>query len=210
MTATTYPLASQGVFSTIQGEGVMIGVPMVFVRLAGCPVGCPGCDTDYTVSERVGLDDLVRRVVACDPTPGRWVWLTGGEPTVHDLPPLTARLHRAGLRVAVATAGINPVSLGASRANDGGAAFVSVSPHRIDASWVLRRGDQLNVVPGLNGLKLSDLDGVDVSGFAHRFVTPCWYDAAGRAEGVRECLEWVQAHPDWRLGIQAHKAWGVA
>lgn len=206
----TYTLAPQGVFWTVQGEGALLGEPMVFVRFAGCPVGCPQCDTDYTVHTRVRLDDLVRRVAACDPTPGRWVWLTGGEPTVQDLPPLCAKLHRYGYRVAVATAGVADVRRGTARVYDHGAAFVSVSPHRIDSSWVLRRGDQLNVVPGLNGLRLSDLEGVDVSGFTHRYVTPCWYGPGARAEGVAECAEWVRTRPGWRLGVQAHKHWGVA
>ena len=35
-------------FETIQGEGVKTGVPSVFVRLQGCPVGCPWCDTKHT------------------------------------------------------------------------------------------------------------------------------------------------------------------
>jgi 7-carboxy-7-deazaguanine synthase len=210
----TYPLAPQGVFLTLQGEGVMFGEPQVFVRLAGCPVGCPGCDTDYTVSERVDATEIVRRVAA---EPAEWVWLTGGEPTVHDLDPLVRKLRNYGYRVAIATAGINPVSRGWGNTIDGdrvrmatGLDFVSVSPHRIDDSWVLRRGDQLNVVPGLNGLRLEDLDGVDVSGFAHKFVTPPWYAPGDRMERVTECANWVLAHPGWRLGVQAHKFWGVS
>jgi 7-carboxy-7-deazaguanine synthase len=206
----TYGLAPQGIFATVQGEGVLLGTPMVFVRFAGCPVGCPECDTDYTLAARTDLDGLVRRVVECDPTPARWVWLTGGEPTVYDIVPLVARLHAVGYRVALATAGINPVGLGAAPYYGGGGVdFLSVSPHRVDDSWVLRRGDQLNVVPGLNGLRLEDFEGVDVSGFAHRFVTPPWYGPGGRAEWVAECREWVERHPDWRLGIQAHRYWGV-
>lgn len=178
---TTYPLAPRGVFATLQGEGALLGEPMVFVRLAGCPVGCAGCDTDYSVAERVGCDEIVRRVAAAAPPAARWVWLTGGEPTTHDPKPLVAALHKYDYRVALATAGINPVQVGAYH---GGVDFVSVSPHRIDDTWVLRRGDQLNVVPTLNGLRLDDLEGVDVSGFSHRFVTPFWYAPAGRAEGV--------------------------
>ena len=35
-------------FETIQGEGAHTGVPSIFVRLQGCPVGCPWCDTKHT------------------------------------------------------------------------------------------------------------------------------------------------------------------
>lgn len=196
-----YPLAKQGVFATIQGEGALLGVPMVFVRLAGCSVGCPECDTDYSVSERASESEIVRRVVACAGV-CQWVWITGGEPTTHDLRPLIAELARYGFRVALATAGVNPVPLGVE--------FVSVSPHRIDATWKQRNGHHLNIVPGLNGLRLEDLEGVDLSGFGAKYVTPFWYTAGDRAERVAECIAWVQSHAGWRLGIQAHKQWGIA
>ncbi len=200
---TTYPLAREGVFGTLQGEGILLGTPMTFVRFAGCDVNCSGCDTDYAHHERVTPDELVRRIAAvaeCD-----WVWVTGGEPTLHDLAPLTHGLHRLGFRLALATAGRRPVPRGdAPAVGYNGFDFVSVSPHAIDATWVQRCGEQLNVVPGLNGLSLADLEGVDVSGFAHRFVTPLYgTDAA-------ECAAWVRAHPGWRLGVQAHRVWGVA
>jgi 7-carboxy-7-deazaguanine synthase len=209
MGETTYPLAPQGVFWTIQGEGVLFGTPQVFVRLAGCNVGCPECDTDYTVAERVDVREVVRRVVNAAGG-ARWVWLTGGEPTVHDLATLVEELRTAGFRIALATAGVRAVTRGRGVLYPaGGFDFVSVSPHRVDG-WVQRRGEQLNVVPGLNGLKLSDFEGVDVSGFEHKFVTPFWCGAADRMERVGECVEWVKAHPDWRLGAQIHKWWGLA
>jgi 7-carboxy-7-deazaguanine synthase len=208
-TDPTYPLARQGVFLTLQGEGVLLGEPMVFVRLAGCPVACPECDTDYAVSRRATARQIAREV---DEVAGgcRWVWLTGGEPTIHDLPPLVEKLRLYGFRVALATAGVRKVAVGfGNTCGPGGVEFLSVSPHRVDETWVQRTGDQLNVVPGLNGLKLSDMEGVDVSGFAHRFVTPFWYAAADRVERVAECSEWVKAHPGWRLGVQAHRTWSL-
>jgi organic radical activating enzyme len=203
-----YPLAPNGVFKTIQGEGVLMGEPMVFVRFAGCSVGCPECDTDYSVFERVELDDLVRRVISvADKT--RWVWVTGGEPTIHDIPPLLAKLNRYGFRTALATAGVKEVRRGITHEFDGGPAFLSVSPHRIDETWVQRRGDQINIVPGLNGLRLADLEGVDMSGFSYRYVTPFWYGPGERVEKVAECIEWVQTHDGWRLGNQSHKQWSI-
>lgn len=45
--ADRYAIAPNGVFPTVQGEGAMLGVPTLFVRLAGCSVGCAGCDIDY-------------------------------------------------------------------------------------------------------------------------------------------------------------------
>ena len=207
----TYPIAPHGIFHTIQGEGVLIGKPMVFIRLAGCPVGCPECDTNYSIADKLSARDIALK---CSEICGKtsWVWLTGGEPTTHDLPPLVEELRKYGFRIALATAGINPIVTGFSKSTGsvGGVEFVSVSPHRIDDSWVVRRGDQLNLVPGLNSLRLTDLIGLDLSGFAHKFVTPLWYTPADKMEKISECVEWVNTHQDWKLGIQAHKIWGLA
>lgn len=208
----TYPLARQGVFATWQGEGLLLGLPMVFVRLAGCDVGCDGCDTDYAVASRATAADIAARAAAVA-TPGTtWAWVTGGEPTLHDLRPLYAELRRAGFRIALATAGVRDVGPLGSVA--GGPDFVSVSPHRLDESWVVRRGDQCNLVPGLNGLTLADIEAADragaFAGFSARWVTPVWYGANGKAGNVAECAAFVARRPGFRLGIQAHKTWGVA
>lgn len=207
----TYPLAPQGVFLTVQGEGQFLGQPMVFVRLAGCDVGCPQCDTDYTVRSKATASEIVRQ---CVEVAGgvKWVWITGGEPTIHDIAPLIAELRRYGFRIALATAGMRPVVRGwANQIEDGqtvataGVDFLSVSPHILDAKWVCRRGDQVNLVAGLNGLRLESAAGMDFGGFSYRYVTPC----DGRPETLRECVDWVLAHPEWRLGVQAHKLWGL-
>ena len=76
-------MAPNGVFNTVQGEGNLLGVPMTFVRLAGCSVGCPGCDTDYSVALRLSVAEVVERVQRL--ARRKWVWLTGGEPTDHPL-----------------------------------------------------------------------------------------------------------------------------
>jgi 7-carboxy-7-deazaguanine synthase len=69
-----YPLSNPGVFRTIQGEGALLGTPMTFVRLAGCSIGCPGCDTNYRKAETKTAADIAAQV-----SPG-WVWIYYGKP----------------------------------------------------------------------------------------------------------------------------------
>lgn len=196
---TSYPLAPQGVFATIQGEGALLGTPMVFVRLAGCSVGCAGCDTNYSpdsMRSLAGIEAEIKRLRGhCE-----WVFITGGEPADHELWPLLelARLHG---RVALVTSGRKAIG-GGARIID----FLTVSPHGKPEQLVLRRGNQVNLVPGLGGTRLLDWWKFDFSGFDHRYVTP--FD--GKADSVAECLAWVGAHPGFRLGVQAHKMWNVA
>lgn len=198
MSEFRYPVAPQGVFVTANGEGYFSGVPQVFVRLAGCPLNCPQCDTNYSVAEHATAVEIARRVADLAGGMIDWTWVTGGEPAVYDLSPLLKELRRIpGMRQALATSGIKPVQEGRAY---GGWDFLSVSPHAFDASWVQRRGSQLNLVPGLNGLSLADVPELPAETFPYRYVTPC--------EGLRnvaECWEWVQRHPGWRLGWQAHK-----
>jgi 7-carboxy-7-deazaguanine synthase len=206
----TFPLAKQGVFITLNGEGAFIGRPMVFIRLAGCSENCPDCDTDYRLDSRATASVLAQRAVNVA-TPGcSWAWVTGGEPTIHDLKPLYAALRTVGFKIALATAGVKPV--GPLGWVEGGPDFVSVSPHRLDDSWVQRSGDHVNVVPGLNGLTLTHLDAVPPAWFerfSRRYVTPLRYGPAGVLSNLQECKDWVMAHSGWSLGIQAHHHWGV-
>lgn len=41
-------LKVHSIFKTIQGEGPYCGRPAIFIRLWGCNLQCPNCDTEYT------------------------------------------------------------------------------------------------------------------------------------------------------------------
>lgn len=201
MSDITYPLAPQGVYWTVQGEGHLAGEPMVFVRLAGCSVGCPGCDTDYRVSERVTPKEIARRVVEAGTPATVWVWLTGGEATDHDLLPLLEELHGAEFNIALATAGVRRLARQERSLVD----HLSVSPHNLER-WTQRAGAELKLTPGLNGLRLEDVEvalEAEPTTFTHHFVQPLW----GDAESLRQCLDWVARKPGWRLSFQGHKGY---
>jgi 7-carboxy-7-deazaguanine synthase len=70
------------IFHSIQGESTWAGLPCAFVRLAGCPLRCTWCDTDYAFfgGERLTLDEIIRRVEGMGT---RLVEITGGEPLIH-------------------------------------------------------------------------------------------------------------------------------
>ena len=94
-------------FESLQGEGVLAGVPSVFVRTSGCNLRCWFCDSYHTSWEPthswMGLDEIVGRVAEFD---ADHVVLTGGEPLIHDeAVALIERLSDRGYHVTVETNG---------------------------------------------------------------------------------------------------------
>ena len=196
---STLSLAADGVFHTLQGEGHLLGQPMTFVRLAGCSVGCAGCDTNYRKVRRASDAELVAEIWAASPIAlvrESWVWTTGGEPADQDIAPLVRELQQRGFSVAVATSGVKRISVPVD--------WLSVSPH---GSLHMRSGNEIKLVPGLNGLDAEqrswDNDGsID---FWLRFLQPL----DGDPDSLARCLEIQRQFPHWGLPLLAHKIWNV-
>lgn len=85
------------VYRAIQGEGWWSGTPCTMVRLAGCNLRCPFCDTPNSLGPDAGdtmlLPELVDRVDVVH-VPGQMILITGGEPTLQPLGPLVRALKR--------------------------------------------------------------------------------------------------------------------
>lgn len=68
-------------FESIQGEGPMIGMPMMFVRTNRCNLRCTWCDSTYTFSggHEYPVEYLLSKV---SDSSRNWVCFTGGEPLI--------------------------------------------------------------------------------------------------------------------------------
>lgn len=93
------------IFYTIQGEGPFSGYPAVFVRLAGCNLQCPSCDTDYTSTRATLGPTSILDLVLEQLGPAGLVVISGGEPFRQNITPLVLRLLEEGLEVQVETNG---------------------------------------------------------------------------------------------------------
>src|SRR3954453_7112836 len=96
------------IFYSVQGEGILAGVPSVFVRTTGCPLRCTWCDSPYTSwqpsGETMSVEQIMERL---SKYPTRHAVVTGGEPVVAaGIEELCARLHEGGYHVTLETAAV--------------------------------------------------------------------------------------------------------
>jgi len=95
------------IFHSIQGEGLLAGVPSIFIRTSGCNLRCHWCDTPYTSWKPEGpemsIEEILKKLTEwnCD-----HVVLTGGEPMIApDLPELATALKKQKKHITIETAG---------------------------------------------------------------------------------------------------------
>lgn len=100
----------QEVFCSIQGESSDSGLPCIFIRLYGCPIGCSYCDQPQSPDQkkRVSVENIINKVLKFKGV--KYVCITGGEPLIYkEVIPLTWELMHMGYKVSIETSGCVPI-----------------------------------------------------------------------------------------------------
>ena len=182
------------IFYSIQGEGRHTGMPAVFLRLAGCTMGCSFCDTKYAFQTGEEMNSL-QVLVALAKYPCKTVVITGGEPAEQDLPSLIAALKSAGYCVHLETNGAHDCDV--SRA-----AFVCVSPKKYVSQEMLKKADVIKIVVGQE-TDLADLE--KYYNYENDKTQIYLQPESNLQENIALCVKLLKKHPAARLSLQTHK-----
>lgn len=219
-------LSINEMFETIQGEGVYTGVPSIFIRLQGCPVGCPWCDTKHTWT----LDDAflttsekvitkTKESEAFFNTDGqsilslfveqgyqaKHVVITGGEPCMYDLVEVTRLLHENGYSTQIETSGTYEVRCVPET-------WVTVSP-KVDMKGglpvlesALNRANEIKH-PVAMQKHIDELDALLAkldNACPHICLQPISQQERATELAIKTCIA-----RNWRLSLQTHKYIGI-
>jgi organic radical activating enzyme len=185
-------------FYSLQGEGYHQGKAAFFIRLAGCDVGCVWCDVkdswDASKHPVLSVEEIVSAATA---HPSRIAIVTGGEPLLHQLDPLTTALRAAGFQTHIETSGSSPMS--------GSWDWVCLSPKKFKAPLAesIKAADELKVVV----FNKSDFDWAnsfvnDVNTDCKKYLQPEWEKSDAMTPLV---IEYIKSNPSWELSAQLHK-----
>jgi organic radical activating enzyme len=185
-------------FYSLQGEGYHQGKAAFFIRLAGCDVGCVWCDVkdswDASKHPVLSVEEIVAAAAA---HPSRIAIVTGGEPLLHQLDPLTTALRAAGFQTHIETSGSSPMS--------GSWDWVCLSPKKFKAPLPesVKAADELKVVV----FNKSDFDWAnsfvnDLANDCKKYLQPEWEKSDAMTPLV---IEYIKQNPSWELSAQLHK-----
>jgi len=126
------------IFHSVQGEGLLAGVPSIFIRTSGCNLRCHWCDTPYASwkpeGPEISIEEILKKLTEwnCD-----HVVLTGGEPMIApDLPELATVLRKQKKHITIETAGtIFPNGIPCDLASLSPKLANSTPPPELDPAW---------------------------------------------------------------------------
>lgn len=199
-----YPVVE--IFCSLQGEGFNTGREVVFLRLGGCNLACPWCDTqynDFTMMDGASILEAVLKLGV------RSLIVTGGEPLIiRGLTDLIRCFKKHGYWIAVETNGLSVAEEGVLELFD----YIAVSPKAAYASLyakecAIRKANEVRVV--VEG-DVHDFC-VWISGLIKArkyFLSPCEREGVMNLEQTIKLLGRLnqsEQGSEWLLSLQTHK-----
>ncbi|RMG77109.1 MAG: 7-carboxy-7-deazaguanine synthase QueE [Bacteroidetes bacterium] len=184
-------------FYTIQGEGYHTGLASFFVRIGGCDVGCHWCDVKESwnpeIHPLINVEDVLKNALQY---PAKTLVITGGEPSSFNLKKLTQIFKYKGYNIHIETSGAYSLN--------GHFDWVCLSPKKTSPpqKTILEKANELKVIIYNNDdFKWAEKYKNQVN-TNHLYLQPEW---SKRAVMLPKIIDYVKAHPEWKISLQTHK-----
>ncbi|MBJ59377.1 MAG: 7-carboxy-7-deazaguanine synthase QueE [Flavobacteriales bacterium] len=185
-------------FYTIQGEGYHSGKSAFFLRIGGCDVGCGWCDVKESWNANLhpptDINKMIDQVLVY---PAKTVVITGGEPLMWNMQPLTDILHKNGMKVHLETSGAHQLS--------GKFDWICLSPKRKypPKETIISEANELKVVIySSNDFKWAEQFTSKCSSDCRLYLQPEW---SKYKKMMPKIVDYVMNNPKWNISLQLHK-----
>lgn len=188
------------IFYSLQGEGFYTGRAAVFIRLSGCNLNCPFCDTLFNKYREMTESDVLTEVINLSKD-CKFVVLTGGEPTIQQTSVLIEMLHKNGYYVAMESNGTHTPPNNVD--------WVTISPKQAYVGDLAKP-----VVTSCNELKIVYDGHAEIKDYGisaqHYYIQPCdTQDEKLNTKIINSCINFIKNNPKWQLSLQTQKILNV-
>lgn len=184
-------------FYTIQGEGYYKGTAAYFIRVGGCDVGCHWCDVKESWDAELHPPTATSEIVEKAALHSNTIVVTGGEPLTWDMTALTTQLKERGLQTHIETSGAYPLT--------GIWDWICLSPKKmkLPTPEVSAKAHELKVIIyNKDDFRFAEEQAEKVNKDCILYLQPEW---SKRDKVIPEIVEYVMAHPKWKVSLQTHK-----
>lgn len=184
-------------FYTIQGEGFHKGTAAYFIRLGGCDVGCHWCDVKESWNAQLHPPTRIDAIVDNAVQYSKTIVITGGEPLMWDMGPLTSRLKESGLQIHIETSGAYPLT--------GTWDWICLSPKKLKlpTETVYDKAHELKcIIFNKDDFRFAEEQAAKVNDNCILYLQPEW---SKREKMVPLIVDYVMANPQWKVSLQTHK-----
>lgn len=193
---TTLPIMEA--FYTIQGEGFHCGKAAYFIRLGGCDVGCTWCDVKESWNADTHPQQSLKQIIdEANRYPGKLAVVTGGEPLMYDMLPLTTSLREHGFTTNLETSGAYPLT--------GNWDWICFSPKKFKSPVedIYEKADELKIIIyNKSDFKWAEQHKARVNAKCKLYLQPEWSKSE---EMLPLIIEYVKDNPHWEISLQIHK-----
>ncbi len=195
--ATGNALPLMEAFYTLQGEGFHKGSAAYFIRIGGCDVGCHWCDVKESWDAEKHPPTSIATIVENASQYAKTIVVTGGEPLMWNMDPLTAALKAKGMNTHIETSGAYPLT--------GQWDWFCLSPkkNKLPKASAASQADELKVIIyNKDDFRFAEEQAKTVGSNCVLYLQPEW---SKRDQMMPLMVDYVLENPQWKVSLQTHK-----